>query len=178
MNLNNSDFYILKNNIASISDIVDHIYHLTEAEVVISDSLGLALAIHSGKNSQSGYFCFQKDELFQHCFNSLNQILSLTHTFGKYDGICWAGMRVTQRKVSINDNIFFCKIEKYLLDSDPKVINEEQVKQHNCTPDDTRHLHNIFETLPILSQDRINELLDLMEICLIELHANKQLISF
>jgi hypothetical protein len=55
------------------------------------------------------------------------------------------------------------------LDTDTNGLNIESARKINCTDEELHKIKTIYDSVPVVNQERINELFDIMEKCLFEL---------
>jgi hypothetical protein len=62
-----------------------------------------------------------------------------------------------------------------LLDTDTNGLNEENIKENGCSEEEIQSIKDIYDSVPVLTAERIKELFGIIEQCMIELDKRKSL---
>lgn len=161
--------YIIENKLDTPQDLVNHLTKTFKAQATISDvSYNIFVVCHS--EVVETLTCFADSTMFNKCCDDLIKCMDIASNEGSCSELCWAGLRLIIRKVVIGDNIYYVSVDKFMLDTDSQVLNEEEISKEVKDKVILEHFHSIFYGVPVLTNTEVNKMLDIMEQCLKEFY--------
>lgn len=163
--------YITDNNLRTLQDVVNHITAISKAEAVICNEECIISAICYSPLLDECSFCFQDRKVYEHCNQFLMNATNTALSNENYSGLCWAGIRFILKKVKVENKVFYISLDKFVLDKDVGVFDDEKAKEIIDNNTDLEHIRSIYYGVPILTSERLNKLLYIMHQCLQELDS-------
>ncbi len=158
--------YTIEHNINSLQELVEHMYKLSQIEVSIgSDSF---VTISTKVSEQfNDFYCLKDKQISNHCYEFWNSATIAGLKKKEFNDRCWAGVRLTTKMVTVNNQLYFIMLDRFILDTDEKYIDTPEIRKVGATKGD---VEEIYSKIPITTQERISELFALIEQGLVELN--------
>jgi hypothetical protein len=80
--------YTVENNIHSLQDVVEHISNISKVEVLIENEFCKIIAIKGGLTKIEGAFCFQNEDIYQHCSQFISEAIDGVLSDNYFDELC------------------------------------------------------------------------------------------
>ena len=160
--------YTKENNINKLYDLLSHIATKYKVDSMLIDEDGKIIALKSSQHLVDGVFCINFSNLTSKCDAFFETTVNLAIEKGCFSGLCWAQIRTTLLKYTINDTKIIVALPKYLLDTDLEELDKNKIMKCGGTDDEIRLIKAIHNKLPVITKEIEDEIFEIFNKCLLE----------